>query len=121
MLGKSVSDLQSNIEVGTGVVTGELKYVDDYTGFSGNTDYQKGNYLVLHFDAEDADYVTIELIGGLDGRGEITLDADGIAILRISSTDQKVRVRCYKDDTVCNVTTYSLAGLTLAPADGGGE
>ena len=85
----------------------------DYTGFSGDVAEQSGNYIALHFESEDADSITVELLGGVSGRGEVTLDADGILIARISDTSQKIRVRAYKDDTVANVMTLSLAGLTL--------
>ena len=117
MLGKSVSDLQSGITVGTNEITGTLKYVTGYTGFSGDTSEQSGNYLALHCTAgETADSITVEFIGGVSGRGEITLDEDGIIILRVSNNDQKVRVRAYKDGLVANVKTYSLADLVLTGA-----
>ena len=113
MLGKSVSDLQSDIEVGANAITGTLKYVTGYTGFSGDPDEQQGNYLVFHCESEDADSITVELVGGVSGRGEVTLDSDGLMIARISDTSQKILVRAYKDGVVGNIKTYSLAGLTL--------
>lgn len=105
--------MQSNISVGANGVTGTLKYVSGYTGFGGDPDEQAGNYIVLHFESEDADSITIELIGDVSGRGEITLDSDGILIARISNTSQKIKVRAYKDDSVANTHTISLSGLTL--------
>lgn len=110
MLGKTVSDLQSNISVSRNAITGTLKYVTGYTGFSGVTEEQSGNYLVLHCASDDADSITVEVVGG--DHGPVTLDADGIIILRIKNTSQKVRVTSTKDGAT-NVKTYSLAGLTL--------
>lgn len=113
MLGKSVSDLQSDIVVGTNAIAGTLKYVTGYTGFSGDPSEQQGNYIAFHCESEDADSITVELIGGVSGRGEVTLDSDGLMVARISNNDQRICVRAYKNGVVCNVTTYSLAGLTL--------
>ena len=113
MLGKVVDDLQSDIEVGTNAITGTLKYVSDYTGFSGDPNEQAGNYLALHFECDDADSISVELVGGVSGRGEVTLDSDGLIILRISNNAQVIKVRAYKDGVVGGIQTYSLTGLTL--------
>ena len=116
LLGKSVSDLQSGITVGENAITGTLKYVTGYTGFSGDAAEQKGNYLAFHSASTGADSITVELIGGTSGRGEVTLDGDGIMIARISNINQKIKVRAYKNGVVANSRLYSLAGLTLTPA-----
>ncbi len=114
MLGKVVSDLQSNITVGSNAITGSLKYVTGYTGFSSVTDEQSGNYLVIHCAADDADSITVEVVGG--DKGPVTLDADGIIILRIKNNSQRVRVTAYKGGEVANVRTYSLNNLNLEGA-----
>ena len=114
MLGKSVTDLQSDIVVGTNSITGTLKHVTGYTGFSGEASEQSGNYLALHFASDDADSITVELIGGASGLGEQTLDLDGILIARIVSGNERLCVRAYKDGLIGNVRTYNLSGLTLA-------
>lgn len=113
LLGKSVSDLQSGISVGDNAITGTLKYVTGYTGFSGDTAEQKGNYIALHASSSGADSITLELIGGVSGRGEVTLDGDGLMIIRISNINQQVKIRAYKNGIVANSRQYSLAGLTL--------
>jgi len=87
--------------------------VTGYTGFSGDTAEQKGNYLVFHSESTGADSITVELIGGISGRGEVTLDPDGIMIARISNLNQQIKVRAYKNGVVSNSRLYSLAGLTL--------
>ena len=114
MLGKSVTDLQSNISVGSNYITGTLKYVTGYTGFSGKVSEQSGNYLALKCEAEDADSITVEFIGGVSGKGEVTLDEDGIIILRVSNNAQLVKVRAYKDEQVANVQVFNLTGLVLS-------
>lgn len=113
LLGKHVADLQSGITVGENAITGTLNRVTGYTGFSGKTEEQSGNYLALHAASTGADSITLELIGGLSGRGEVTLDGDGLMIVRISNIGQQVRIRAYKNGVVANSRLYSLAGLTL--------
>lgn len=111
MLGKSVTDLQSNVVVGNNAIIGELKYVTGYTGFSSITEEQSGNYLVFHCASNDADKITVEIVGGKNR--EVQLDSDGIMIARIRDNSQKIRVRAYKNGEVANTVTYNLSCLTL--------
>ena len=111
MLGKVITDLQSGVSVGENAIAGELLYVDDYIGFSSKVEEQSGNYLVLHCESAEPDAViTVEVIGGYSG--PVTLDEDGIIILRIASTAQSVRVTCYAGGAY-KEQTYSLTGITL--------
>lgn len=113
LLGKSASDLQSDIEIGENSITGTLKHVTGYTGFSGVVEEQSGNYLALHAGATGgADRITVELVNGTVGH-PVTIDDDGLVVLRITDkTTQKVRFVAYKgDETV--VKEYTLSGLTL--------
>ena len=111
MFGKSVTDLQSDIVVGTNAITGTLKHIADYTSAGYAGDEAAGNYLVLHCESDDADSITVEVVGGV--HGERTLDPDGIIIAHIANNSQSIRVKAYKDGLVGNVMTYSLSGLTL--------
>lgn len=87
-----------------------LKYISDYTGFSGDTELQSGNYLAIHCEDENADNITIELVGGQDGPKQ--LDSDGIAIFRITSTTQSIKI--VADEGGKEVArTFSLFGVTL--------
>ena len=54
LLGKKASDLQEGVFIVDGKVFGTLKYVTEYTGFSGRADEQEGYYLALHYECEDA-------------------------------------------------------------------
>lgn len=119
LLGKYVADLQSDVVVGPRAITGKLKYVDDYTGFSGDPAEQVGHYLVVHASCPDvSDYaITIKHSGKA---GSKTLDlSDGILILRV---DEKY----VQDQVVLTFTasktgypdfsrSFSLAELTLLP------
>ena len=112
LLGKKVSDLQSNVVVGEDTISGSLKHVTGYTGFSSKTSEQEGHYLALKFDVTPADAVTtVELVGGT--KGPVTLDADkNIVLLIKSNTTQSIKVVSTKDGS--SVTkTYTLTGLTL--------
>ena len=112
LLGKKVSDLQSNVVVGEDSISGSLKHVTGYTGFSSKTSEQEGHYLALKFDVTPADAVTtVELVGGT--KGPVTLDADkNIVLLIKSNTTQSIKVVSTKDGS--SVTKiYTLTGLTL--------
>lgn len=120
LLGKSVSDLQENVAVTGNALTGTLKYVSDYTGFSGDPDLQKGNYLAIHVGNVPADAkVKVELIGGESG--EVELDADRICIIRITDVTQTIKVEAIKgNNSITKV--YSIADMVLTPApEEGGE
>lgn len=112
LLGKSVSDLQENITISENAVSGSLKYVTGYTGFSGDAELQSGNFLAVHAEAENADSIYAELIGGESG--PVQLDADGIVVFRIADKDtQAVKLTTYKGSASESVE-LSIAGLTVA-------
>lgn len=113
MLGKTAADLQENVAISGREITGTLKLVTDYTGFSSATDEQSGNYLALHVTQEPEDAtVTVELIGGKNGAVE--LDDDGLIVLKIADTaKQSVKVTAINGEYT-TTKTYSLKGLTLA-------
>ena len=109
---KSVSDLQANVVVGEDSITGTLKHVTGYTGFSSNVSEQTGNYLALKVEGvPDNSTTVVELVGGT--KGPVTLDKDMNIVLLIKNKDtQQVKVTVTKDQE--SVTkTYSLTGLTL--------
>lgn len=118
LFGKYIDDLQENVEIGEDAITGTLKYVTGYTGFSGDASQQEGNYLALHFasDVEDAT-IAVELVGGDVGH-PVTLDTDGIIVLRIKKTDEDyvtetVRVTASKEGYTTNTIEYSLEDIVL--------
>jgi hypothetical protein len=113
LLGKTVDQLQSSITVGADSISGTLLYVDDYTGFSEDTELQSGNYLALHFEVPEADDATITVALSDDPEATNVLDEDGIAVLRVTDTDQTVSVTASKTGYESVTKTYSLTGLTL--------
>lgn len=113
LFGKTVQDLQSDIAIEGNAISGTLNQITDYTGFSGNEDYQSGHYLVLHFDAPgDDEVITVELVGGLTG--PVTLDDDGIIVLRIIDTSETIKVTATDGTHAPYQQIYTLTGLTLA-------
>jgi len=109
--GKSVEDLQEDIEVGEDGVTGTLKYVSDYTGFSEDEELQEGNFLMLHFDAPGAESITVQLIGG--NSNVIWLPVHGIMIARIESTEQSIMAVADYGPAGAVIKEIPLDGLTL--------
>lgn len=109
LFGKSVNDLQSNVHVGDGVITGTLKYVDDYTGFSSKVAEQTGNYIVIHAEVPDEDDVTITV----KVTNPVVLDEDGIAVLKIADKDsQTITVVASKTGYESVTKVYRLNQLT---------
>lgn len=106
--------------VSNGYARGTLNYVTDYTGFSGNVEEQKGNYLTLRVDTEDEDdVITVELVGGTVGH-PVTLDSDRNIVIRITNpVTQTVRVvvtHTNEDESTVTATqVIKLTGLTLEP------
>lgn len=102
--------------VGGQDIAGTLKYVTDYTGFSGDPAEQQGNYLVLHIDTDvEGATIEVELIGG--AHGSVTLDSDRTIILRIKNKFQKIKITASKEGYPTVSKTYTLGGVTLEPAE----
>lgn len=93
-------------------ISGLLKKVTGYTGFSGDTSEQSGNYLALKFAAAEGATVAVELLGGTVGH-PVTLDEDMNCVFRIGDKDtQKIEVSV-TEDGVTKKAVYSLTGLVL--------
>lgn len=107
------SDIQTGVSFGDGEILGTLKYITGWTAFSGNPEYQSGNYLAIHCDVNSDATVRVGLFPNQDGKGMMTLDADGLAVMRITNKDtQKVVVQATNVDSGIE-KTYSLKGLVL--------
>ena len=112
LLGKLASDLQTDIAINGVVISGKLKYVSGYIGFSGDAAEQEGNYLALKISGVSADdEVTVELIGGTVGH-PVTLDSDRNIVLKIANTTQTIKIVLNGEDS----KIYKLTGLELAVA-----
>lgn len=107
LFGKKASDLQTGVTIGADSITGTLKYVTDYTGFSSDPAMQEGNYIVIHCEVNDSTPITVEVVGGTSGPRQ--LDEDGIIVLRIADKDTQT-IRVISGDIT---RTYGLTGLTV--------
>ena len=88
--------------IGRNSIRGTLKHVSDYTGFSSDPALSSGNYIVIHAEVPDEEDVTITV----KVTNPVTLDSDGIAILRIADKNsQTITVVASKDgyDSVTKV------------------
>lgn len=94
LLGKVIGDLQENVHIYKNTVEGTIFYQDDYAGFSGNEKEQSGNYIALHADVPGVENVSIQAIR--PGR-TVTLDSDGILILRLPSKHSTITFKAIKD------------------------
>ncbi len=84
--------------------------MDDYTGFSEDTDLQEGNFLALKCSAREGTTITVELDGSEEG--EVALDEDMNVVLRITDVDQTITVKAtYGPHTT--IHTYTVADLVL--------
>lgn len=113
LFGKTIGDFQANVTVGSEGIGGTLKFIDDYTSAGYVGDEASGNYLVVHASVPDVDDVTItaEVIGGV--HGPVTLDSDGILIVRIANTTQQIKFIASKDGYADVSRTFRLNGLRL--------
>lgn len=117
VLGKLASDLQNNVILSGDNITGTLKYVSGFTGYSEDTALQEGNYLALKINAAPIDVVvTAELLGSSEASKKI--GADGVATFRITNTaSQSIKVTAIMGRET-TIKTYGLSGLKLETAVG---
>ena len=117
LLGKVIGDLQTNVVIGADKITGELYYIDDYTQF-GAPEEQEGHYLVTHTTVPNVDGVTITSKINTKDR-VVTLDSDGILILRVTDEYIKAGLKLYFTASKSGYESYTrvfdLTGLTLDP------
>lgn len=114
LLGKSVTDLQEDVTIGKDAIGGTLHYVTGYTGFSGDPAEQEGNYLALHFEDEDATSISVKVVGS--EHDPVTLDPDGLLVLRIREIAKGIDVWTVKDG-VTYMNRYDFADLVKEPKE----
>lgn len=115
LLGLTPDDLQDDVEISDGAISGTLKYVSDYTGFSSDVSEQNGNYLAIKVIAVEDATITVELINGTLGH-PVTLDSDGMIVLKIADVDtQSIEIVATKGN-ISEKQSLSISGLTLTEA-----
>ena len=113
-----MNDLQSGITIlDNGKITGTLKYVDDYTGFSGDPALQSGNYIAIHASVAGVPDATISV----KVTNPVTLDEDRVAVLRIADKDsQTITVVASAEGYATTTQVYDLKNLICEVPDGQG-
>ncbi len=66
-----------------------------YTGFSGDPEEQEGNYLALHFEDDNATSISVQVVGS--DHAPVTLDEDGLLVIRIRNVATGLDVYTVKD------------------------
>lgn len=113
LFGKVVSDLQDEIAIGVnGAVTGELKYISDYTGFDSRPEMQVGNYIAIHCTTNVAGAtISVKITN------PVTLDDDGIFVGRIADKDtQTITITASAEGYQTTTKVLTLDGLTCESA-----
>lgn len=107
LFGKVASDLQADIVLDDEASTGTLHYIADYsTAFPLEP---TGNFMVLKAVSDEGASITAEVVGGDDGPKP--LDADGIALFRIDSTDTAVEFVA-TTESGSTTLTFDVSGIT---------
>ena len=94
------------------MIGGTLHYVTGYTDFSGDPEEQEGNYLALHFEDEDATSISVKVVGS--DHDPVTLDEDGLLVIRIRSVAQGLDVYTVKSG-VTYMNRYEFVDLVCEP------
>lgn len=122
-LGKTVSDLQSDVVIGDTAITGTLKWVEGYTGFSSNTNEQTGNYLAIDIAADPTTAsTTCQLINGVSNPNpvQLTYPDDMWMVIRITDpSKQSIQVVSTLTTGEKTTKTYALTDLVLNTATEG--
>lgn len=110
LFGKTVNDLQSGVSISNNTISGDLKYIADYT--SAGYDMTNGTNFVVTKATPTAEGNTIEVT--LDGVTK-TLDEDGILITQMNEARKSMSITYTEKADGETVDTYTLAlsGLTL--------
>lgn len=98
--------------IGKEAIGGTLHYVTGYTGFSGDSAEQEGNYLALHFEDDGASSIAVKVIGS--DKPPVTLDEDGLLVIRIRDVAEGLEVSTVKDGTTY-VNRLAFTGIIREP------
>lgn len=113
MFGTLVSDMQTDVSVANGAITGTLNYLDE--GSLVDT-WGAGNFLVLKFEDIDPNATSVKV--GLDpsqgsGLVEIIDDPDKNGAFKITDKDTQVFKVVTTDGEHTTTQTFDLSGLTV--------
>ena len=109
-----VADLQTDVEIEDGVISGSLSYVADYSA-AGYED--GGNFLALKVGSSESVSNVVTFTDGDGDSQTATLDEDLNVIIPVTDPEtQIVTVTASKEGYVTDEIALSLTGLTLEDA-----
>ena len=119
--GTAVADIQSDLAVSEGKITGTLKYYDDATKALVH-DWGEGYFMAVGFDGFSTGLTYANVKVGLHnsaGTGLVTLDSDKDAVLHITDpVNQKLMAVQTDPETGATYTQYwDLDKITYAPKE----
>lgn len=114
--GTTAAEMQSDVSVADGKITGTLAYLDEGQLV---TDWGAGNFLALQFSDLDENATSVKV--GLDpsqgsGLVEIIDDPDLNGVFKITDKDTQVFKIVSTDGTSTNTQTFDLSELVCEPA-----
>lgn len=117
VLDQLVSDLQTDVTIYDDYITGTLKYVSDFIGYSEDTALQAGNYIALNITTDPVSVRTVDVINGTE---EVkTVGTDNVCVVRITDkTTQRIQIAASVDDATSTTKTYDLSQMTLEESAG---
>lgn len=119
VLGKTVSDLQSDVSISNDAATGTLNYITDYTEFSSDPELQSGNFIALHWSDPDESVTSLK-VGivpssiGMEPQ-ECLNDPDRNGVFRVTDPSTQVIKIIQSDGTNTLTQEISLSGVTCEP------
>lgn len=113
LFGTKVSNMQTNVVVADGTVTGTLKFIQNGLAGSGPL-AGDGNFLALKFiDNNTADSIKVGLVPSASNMDLVELDSDMNGVFKITgSLNQKLKVVTTKNG-VSKTQSFDLSTLTL--------
>lgn len=114
LLGKSVSELQSGIQVADETISGASLYVYDYPDFSTDESLQSGNFLALHLEGSSTCMVIPRIYSSSDYQWhEISHKQVGdYLIMRLGSmTLTTLELTAYKDASAVWSSAFNVSGI----------
>ena len=113
VFGTSVADIQDNVSVSDGKITGTLKWLDEGAIVD---QWGEGNFIALKFSDIDDNATSVKV--GLDpsmgsGLVEIINDPDKNGVFKVTDKNAQLFKVVISDGTKSTTKTYTLSGLTL--------
>ena len=115
--GITASNLQTGINTNGNAISGTSKLISDGSSWTSGTwgsDEDTGNYLALKaVGIPEGATAMIELVGGVHGPVALTSSDDYLAVCRVTSTAQKIKLTTILGN-YADIKTYTLNKLVLA-------